>query len=1431
MPSTLENRHIIRRSFGSLTAPIKVPHLLKVQLDSFERFLQRDVPPDQREEKGLESVFRSVFPVSDFSGSSTLEYVHYRLGDPKYSVEECRVRGVTFACPVRAALRLIVWEKDSESEVKHIRDIKEQDIYLGELPLMTPTGSFIINGTERVIVSQMHKSPGVVFTHDKGKSHSSGKLLFSARVIPQRGSWLDFEFDAKDILYVRIDRRRKFHATILLKALGNTEEKLLEYFYPFEKLDLSEVKPGEDPEAQYYYRVLDPEILLNQRPQLPIADPKTGEVLVKSGQRINKRLLKKLENAKVKRLNVTLHELKGRIIARTLYKAGSEEILVPCNTALTAELLTTLVENDIKEVELLHIGPQNMGSTLSDTLALDKVTSPEQALIELYKKMKPGDPPTLEAAQMMLQNFFFKKERFSLSKVGRLKINQKLGLDDPLDNTVLTKVDIMETVKYLLELKEGLPNRMIDDIDHLGNRRVRSVGELLETQFRIGLVRMERTIKERMSLQDSDSMMLHDIVNAKPVAGAIHEFFGSSQLSQFMDQTNPLSEITHKRRLSALGPGGLTRERAGFDVRDVHSSHYGRICPIETPEGPNIGLIASLASFGRINDFGFIETPYLKVENGVVTDTVEYLSAIEEEKYSIAQANARLDKKKAFINDFITSRVGSDFSMVLKENIDYIDISPCQLVSVAASMIPFLEHDDANRALMGSNMQRQGVPLVKPKAPLVGTGIEHQAALDSGSCVVASRSGVVDNVDSGRIVIQADVDLSSEDSIVPANVDIYHLIKFRRSNQNTCINQRPIVKKGDRIKAGDVIADGSCTENGELALGQNINIAFMPWLGYNFEDSIMVSQRLMHEDTFTSVHIDVLDTVARDTKLGKEEITRDLPNVSEEALKNLDESGIIAVGTSVSSNEILVGKVTPKGETQLNPEEKLLRAIFGEKAGDVRDTSLRVPQGVDGVVTNVVVFNREGVERDERTRQIEQELLSSYEKDHHDEIRIVHSNLVNRILSVAEKKPLSADVLSIQGEVLVKKGTKISEEILHKIPLKSADGIQVTDKNINLKVGTFVRNALQQMYLLENVYQDRCEKVSKGDDLPPGVIRMIKVFIAIKRKLSVGDKMAGRHGNKGVVSTIQPVENMPFMEDGSPVDIVLNPLGVPSRMNVGQVLETHLGRVASGLGKKIEEFLEKNNPAKQIRSFLKNVYECQVAQKYFDSMDDQTFLEFVQKYKPGIHMATPVFDGAKESDIHRMAEMAGLSKSGQVWLYDGMTGERFSQKVTVGYAYILKLHHLVDEKIHARSIGPYSLVTQQPLGGKAQFGGQRFGEMEVWALEAYGAAYTLQELLTVKSDDVHGRNKIYESIVKGRHQLEPGIPESFKVLISELKSLCLNIELLQHSDEETEEEGIPEGMKSSPASEEVTGNKAEVKISKAVSEESNEEIDTAEVTA
>jgi len=1219
----------------------------------------------------------------------------------------------------------------------------------------------------------------VFFTHDKGKG-ASGKVLYSARLIPQRGSWLDFEFDSKDLLYVRIDRRRKFPATVLLMALDMTEEQILEYFYPFETINLGDAQSGDTLESMNFQRAFNPKLMLDQRIQLPITDPESGEVLVKPNQRINRRLVAKLEKAGVTHVPCAYTELTERVLARTVMQDG--QLIAKCNTPVSKELLDTLLEQDIREFEVLHMAPQLIGPSLRETMEIDKVHSPDQALIEVYKKMKPGDPPTLEAAKTMLQNFFFNEERYSLSKVGRLKINKKLDQDYPLDQLVLTHEDILLAVKYLLELKEGNPYRFVDDIDHLGNRRVRSVGELLETQFRIGLVRMERTIKERMSLQDTETMMLHDIVNAKPVAGAIHEFFGSSQLSQFMDQTNPLSEITHKRRLSALGPGGLTRERAGFDVRDVHSSHYGRICPIETPEGPNIGLIASLATFARVNDFGFIETPYRKIEDGQLTDRVEYLSAIEEDKYRIAQANSPVDNDGLLTEDFVSARLGSEFLTVLREEVDYIDVAPTQLVSVAASLIPFLEHDDANRALMGSNMQRQGVPLVRPRAPLVGTGVEHQAAIDSGTCVVAKRSGMVDSVDAGRIVIQADVDLSSEDTVIPANVDIYHLTKYRRSNQNTCINQRPVIRKGDYVRKGDVIADGASTESGELALGQNVLIAFMPWHGYNFEDSIMVSERMLHEDRYTSVHIDVLDVVARDTKLGKEEITRDLPNVSEEALSYLDESGIVQIGTTVRTGDILVGKVTPKGETQLNPEEKLLRAIFGEKAGDVRDTSLRVPQGMEGVVTDVVVFNREGVERDDRTREIEQELLAKYEKDHRDEIRIVQSNLVKRILAISEGQKLAKDLVNLQGETLFKRNTKITQELLESVPLKSWDGFEVSDAETDGKVSTLVRNALQQVYLLENVYQDRCEKVSKGDDLPPGVIRMIKVYIAIKRKLSVGDKMAGRHGNKGVVSTIQPMENMPYMEDGSPIDIVLNPLGVPSRMNVGQVLETHLGRVAKGLGNQIQAMLEEQQPIQQLREFLDRVHESKVVREHLKSLDDDDFMEFVRKNRLGVSMATPVFDGAAESDIHRMAELANLPKSGQVWLNDGMTGERFAQKVTVGYAYILKLHHLVDEKIHSRSTGPYSLVTQQPLGGKAQFGGQRFGEMEVWALEAYGAAHTLQELLTVKSDDVYGRNKIYENIVKGRHQMETGLPESFKVLISELKSLYLNIELLQETE-------------------------------------------------
>ncbi|MBF0280400.1 MAG: DNA-directed RNA polymerase subunit beta [SAR324 cluster bacterium] len=1385
MSTNLKNRHRIRRSFGRIEAPIQVPHLLKIQLDSYERFLQKNTPPDQRIEEGLEAVFRSVFPISDFSGSSTLEYVHYRLGEPKYSVEECRVRGVTFAAPLRAALRLIVWEKDSVSEAKHIHDIKEQDIYLGEIPLMTPTGSFIINGTERVIVSQMHKSPGLFFSLDKTKANTAGKNFFSARIIPQRGSWLDFEFDTKEILYVRIDRRRKFPATILLRALGSTTEEILAKFYEMEKIDLSSAHSEADPEKQLFFKYVDSKVTVNQRSNSEILDPKSGEVLVRAGRKITEKLVQRLKKAEIEKIRTSKDEILGKYTARDVI--GSDgEVIVPCNSLIDNETLETLFEHKVDVLEVLHIGDKTISTCLRDTLAIDRIASPEAALIELYKKLKPGDPPTLDAANALLTNFFFNKGRYNLSKVGRLKLNKKLNVDYSLDQSVLTHEDIFGAVKYLLFLKEG--HGTVDDIDHLGNRRIRSVGELLENQFRIGLVHMERAIKERMSLQDTESMMLHDIVNAKPVAAAIHEFFSSSQLSQFMDQTNPLSEITHKRRLSALGPGGLTRERAGFDVRDVHSSHYGRICPIETPEGPNIGLIASLATHGLVNNFGFIETPYQIVKEGVVTQEVEFLSAIEEDSVNIAQANAKLDKNNKLTAEFVSIRKGGEYGMVPKNDVHYIDVAPCQLVSVAASLIPFLEHDDANRALMGSNMQRQGVPLIRSEAPLVGTGVEFQTALDSGACVVAKRPGVVDSIDAGRIVIQADVDLAREGSVVPANVDIYHLTKYRRSNQNTCINQRPLLAKGDRVEAGDIIADGSSCDSGELALGQNIRIAFMPWNGYNFEDSILCSKKLLHEDRFTSVHIDIFDMVARDTKLGKEEITRDIPNVSEEALKYLDDSGIIQVGTYVKPGSILVGKVTPKGESQLNPEEKLLRAIFGEKAGDVRDTSLRVNQGVEGIVIDVVVFNRGGVERDQRTLEIEQELLQKYSKDHQDELRIVRRNLIKMAGPLTIGRKLTHDIVSESGEAILTKGTLLTEESLELIPLKGWSTVGVDNEEDNHQLEILVRNASSQMYLLDNIFQDKCEKVSKGDELPPGVIRMVKVYLATKRKLAVGDKMAGRHGNKGVVSKIQPVENMPYMEDGTPIDIVLNPLGVPSRMNVGQVLETHLGWAARELGSKIQKFVEENHPVNQIKKFFQKIYDSPEVAKFFNSLSDEDFLKFVEKYKKGVHMATPVFDGATEDDIHTMMGLADLPESGQIWLYDGLTGERFSQKVTVGYAYILKLHHLVDEKIHARSIGPYSLVTQQPLGGKAQFGGQRFGEMEVWALEAYGAAYTLQELLTVKSDDVQGRNRMYETIVKGIQNLETGIPESFKVLISELKSLCLNIVLLQDAESADSEE-------------------------------------------
>jgi DNA-directed RNA polymerase subunit beta len=1366
----------LRHSFGRISAP-QMPHLLNMQVESYNRFLQKDLPPDQRHNEGLEAVFRSVFPISDFSGSTTLEYVHYRLGDPQYTVDECRIRGVTYSAPLRVALRLIVWEKDSEDGTKHIHDIKEQDIYLGELPLMTDTGSFIINGTERVIVSQMHKSPGVFFTHDKGKTHSSGKILYSARIIPQRGSWIDFEFDAKDQLFVRIDRKRKFLASIVLRALGHNEEELLERFYKYETVDLSEALDT-PPEKRVFYKKVDAEVTLNQRAVADIVDPQSKEVLVHADRKISRPALRRIQGAGLERIPCQADEIVGRYPIRNIVNEAGEVIL-PANSVITAEILEQLIEQRFESLDLVYIGDRTIGNSLRETLANDGIRSAQEALIELYKRLKPGDPPTLETAKLLLHNQFFNEDRYSLSKVGRLKINKKLGIEEPLENTVLNHEDILLTVDYLLKLKEGVEGT-IDDIDHLGNRRIRSVGELLENQFRIGLVRMERAVKERMSLQETESMMLHDIVNAKPVAAVINEFFGSSQLSQFMDQTNPLSEITHKRRLSALGPGGLTREWAGFDVRDVHASHYGRICPIETPEGPNIGLIASLATFAQINDFGFIETPYRKVENGKVRGEIQYLSAIEEDQFKIAQANAPLTPKQEFRNDLVSSRHRGEFEMIGRDEIDYMDVAPHQLVSAAASLIPFLEHDDANRALMGSNMQRQAVPLIQPSAPLVGTGMERKVAVDSGSCVAARRSGVVDRVDSGRIVIQADVDLASEEVVVPANVDIYHLSKYRRSNQNICINQRPIVSVGQRVENNEIIADGPSCDLGELALGQNILVAFLPWNGYNFEDSILISERVVRDDLYTSIHLEEFEVVARDTKLGKEDITRDIPNVSEEALRNMDDSGIIRIGTYVRTGDILVGKVTPKGETQLNPEEKLLRAIFGEKAGDVRDTSLRVPQGIEGVVINVVTFNRKGVDKDERTRQIEQGLLDRYEKDHNDELRIVRNNLIKIVREFILGKKLRHDVTAPDThQLLYKKGSKVDEEMINDIPLHSWPDVKVASEDVNKKLARIVQNALSQMDLLENVYQDRCEKVLRGDELPPGVIRMVKVYIAVKRKLSVGDKMAGRHGNKGVVSRIESIENMPYLADGTPVDIVLNPLGVPSRMNVGQILETHLGWAAKELGQKVEEMLGEEHPIKKLRHFVNDVYKSKHIKEYMDDLDDEAFMKAAEEMKKGFFFSTPVFDGANEGDISHLLNLSKLPASGQVELFDGLTGTAFDNPVTVGYIYMMKLHHLVDDKIHARSIGPYSLVTQQPLGGKAQFGGQRFGEMEVWALEAYGAAFTLQELLTVKSDDIIGRNRIYEAIVKGNYVLETGIPESFKVLTNELKSLCLDLRLLR----------------------------------------------------
>jgi DNA-directed RNA polymerase subunit beta len=1370
----IQNNFRVRKNFGKLKKIIEVPNLIDIQKRSYDKLLQADVPADERDVVGLQAVFTSVFPIKDFSETSSLEFVSYALDRPKYDVDECRARGMTFAAPIKVVVRLVVWDVDDDTGTQSIRDVKEQEVYFGEIPLMTEHGTFIINGTERVVVSQLHRSPGVFFDHDRGKTHASGKKLFSARVIPYRGSWLDFEFDHKDFIYVRIDRRRKLHATVLLRALGYSTAELLDIYYDKELIHLKD--------DGTITREVDYDLISGQRATQNIRDPESGEILVKKGKKLNKANIKKMRNAGISEIPMEPEELIGKVAAEDVFDEDTGEVLLNCNEEITEELLGALKEAGISAMRILYIDDFNVGPFLRDTLIADKLTSSEDAIMEIYRRLRPGDPPTLETARNLFESLFFRPDRYDLSTVGRLKLNHKFGIDEDLETKVLTKRDILETVRYLIELRNG--RGKIDDIDHLGNRRVRAVGELMENQYRIGLVRMERAIKERMSMsQEMDALMPADLINAKPVSAVVKEYFASSQLSQFMDQTNPLSEVTHKRRLSALGPGGLTRERAGFEVRDVHATHYGRICPIETPEGPNIGLIASLSTYARINEFGFIETPYRSVEGGQATSDVAYYSALQEQGHYIAQANSAMDENGRFVNEQVQCRHNEEFEMVSPAEVTLMDVSPNQLVSVAASLIPFLEHDDANRALMGSNMQRQAVPCLRTDAPLVGTGMETHVARDSGSTVVAVRDGVVEQVDGGRIVVKPVANRGEEDrGILGAKPDIYNLVKFRRSNQNTALNQKPIVNVGDRVKKGDVIADGAATERGELALGQNLLVAFMPWQGYNFEDSILVSERLIREDVYTTIHIEEFECVARDTKLGKEEITRDIPNVGEEALKNLDEAGIVRIGAEVHAGDILVGKITPKGETQLSPEEKLLRAIFGEKAGDVRDTSLRLPPGVSGIIIDARVFARKGVDKDVRAQQIEDAEREKLSQDHRDNVAIVSAGYYNRIKEILVGKTTAAKLVDDGGAVLVDTGVELSNEIIDGVPRKYWPQFSLTTAEDTELVEALGRRLEKDLDEIETIYREKLAKLTKGDELPPGVIKMVKVYVAIKRKLQVGDKMAGRHGNKGVISRILPTEDLPYLEDGTPVDIVLNPLGVPSRMNVGQILEVHLGWAARELGNQINAYMETNYSAEVLRAQLKKIYETPEANQFIDSLPDDDVVRFADKLRRGIHVATPVFDGAFETEVKGFLTKAGLPTSGQAILFDGRTGEAFEEDVTVGIMYMLKLHHLVDDKIHARSIGPYSLVTQQPLGGKAQFGGQRLGEMEVWALEAYGAAYALQELLTVKSDDVVGRMRMYESIVKGQPTMQPGVPESFNVLLKELQALCLDVELINVED-------------------------------------------------
>jgi DNA-directed RNA polymerase subunit beta len=1356
MAYTFTEKKRIRKDFGKRPSVLKVPNLLATQVNSYQDFLQMGVAADERGAKGLHAAFESVFPIKSHTGMAELQYVSYRLGTPSFDVKECQLRGVTYAAPLRVKMRLVIYDKDAPAKSKVVKDIKEQEVYMGEIPLMTEKGNFVINGTERVIVSQLHRSPGVFFDSDRGKTHSSGKILFNARVIPYRGSWLDFEFDPKDAVFVRIDRRRKLPATVLLRALGYNNQEILEIFFSTDSF----VRKGDNFEMK-----LEPQRLRGQSVPFEIVDT-DGEVIVEAERQITGRHIRRMEKSDISSLTVPSSYLVGKVIAKDMIDPETGELLASANDEITEDLLEAFARFDINEIETIYANDLDDGPFMSDTMRLDETRSPLEAKVEIYRMMRPGEPPTEDAAENLFTSLFFTLDRYDLSNVGRMKFNRRLGREEMEGEGTLSKEDILDVLKELIAIRNG--NGVVDDIDHLGNRRVRSVGEMAENQFRVGLVRVERAVRERLSIAESEGLMPQQLINAKPVAAAIKEFFGSSQLSQFMDQNNPLSEVTHKRRVSALGPGGLTRERAGFEVRDVHPTHYGRVCPIETPEGPNIGLINSLATYARTNEYGFIETPYRKVIDGKATDEIVYLSAIDEGEYKIAQATIALNEDNSIAENMVHCRYRNESSLTPSEQVQLMDVSPRQVVSVAASLIPFLEHDDANRALMGSNMQRQAVPTLRADKPLVGTGIERVVAQDSGVMVTAKRGGMVDSVDASRIVIRVNDD-ETEGS--ESGVDIYNLIKYARSNQSTCINQRPIVKPGDVVGAGDVLADGPSTDKGELALGQNILVAFMPWNGYNFEDSILVSERVVEEDRFTTIHIQELNCLARDTKLGTEEITSDIPNVSESALAKLDESGIVYVGAEVKPGDILVGKVTPKGETQLTPEEKLLRAIFGEKAADVKDSSLRVPSGTYGTVIDVQVFTRDGVEKDERTREIEKAELEKVWADLKDQNRIMVEDVFERL-----ERALVGKVA--EGGPNLKAGTKLTKEYLDGLEHAKWFDLRMESEDLNTQLEHANAHLKQYRQEMEDAFELKKEKLTSGHDLAPGVQRMVKVFLAVKRRIQPGDKMAGRHGNKGVISNIVPVEDMPYTEDGRPVDIVLNPLGVPSRMNIGQILEVHLGWAARGLGYRIEEMLEQQKGIAELRGFLDKVYNTSGTKEDLDSLSDDEIIELAKNLKGGVPMATPVFDGADEEEIKNMLELAGLPRSGQARLIDGRTGDFFHRPVTIGYMHMLKLNHLVDDKMHARSTGPYSLVTQQPLGGKAQFGGQRFGEMEVWALQAYGAAYTLQEMLTVKSDDVNGRTKIYKNIVDGDYRMDAGMPESFKVLTREIRSLGIDVDLV-----------------------------------------------------